>query len=320
MTASDLREYRISIRQLQILTTVAEHGSFSRASAVTGVAQSALSRQLLELEKTLRTKLFYRHGRGVSLTEAGTLLISHAESILRAIDHAILEMDNLGSDDIKGTVRLGLPPSLTDMLVVRLISNLKDRYPKINLQIIEGFSGNLLEWLADERLDLCVLYNAANVRSATSQPLWTEDVCFVEARREHQPPPTVRLAEIVGRPLILPGPKHGLRTLLAEACASIGCSLNILLEIDALGAIRDLVEADLGCAIQPQVAVQRLLDRGSVTVRRIVEPELTRTLYLVIPAARALSRASETAAKILRSEMTHLANEGKWGSRAVIQY
>ncbi len=229
-------------------------------------------------------------------------------------------MDNLGSDDIKGTVRLGLPPSLTDMLVVRLISNLKDKYPKINLQIIEGFSGNLLEWLADERLDLCVLYNAANVRSATSQPLWTEDVCFVEARREHQPPPTVRLAEIVGRPLILPGPKHGLRTLLAETCASIGCSLNILLEIDALGAIRDLVEADLGCAIQPQVAVQRLLDRGSVTVRRIVEPELTRTLYLVIPAARALSRASETAAKILRSEMTHLANEGKWGSRAVIQY
>ena len=80
----------MNLRQLEYFVHVAEHGSFSRASAVLTTTQPAISRQVHALEAELQRSLFYRNGRGVQLTDAGSRFLVYAKGILHQLDGARL--------------------------------------------------------------------------------------------------------------------------------------------------------------------------------------------------------------------------------------
>jgi DNA-binding transcriptional LysR family regulator len=73
----------MSLDQLKLFLAVANTGSFSRAAQVSAVTQSAISKRIFQLELQLGHRLFDRHGRGATLTDAGRVLVRHAESLLR---------------------------------------------------------------------------------------------------------------------------------------------------------------------------------------------------------------------------------------------
>lgn len=302
----------MDLRRLRYFLHVAEMKSLSKAAAVLSVAQSALSRQMIELEKAIGTKLLYRDGRGVSLTEAGDRLLPHARSILRQVELAHDEVRTLNHAP-SGKIRLGIPPSTTELLVVPLIRRLRATLPDVSLTIVEGFSGYVHEWLLTARIDVAILYNAPQSHSTVIEPLLTEDLYLVEPWAPGRNPlETITFEQALELPLIMPGRPHGLRVLVDGAASRLGKIPNVVLELDALSAIKELVHLGMGYAIQPVVAVVRDLERDLVSARRIVDPELTRSLVLVTPTERALTVAAGCVATLVRSEIEALVRSGRW--------
>ena len=114
-------------------------GSFTRAAAVLGIAQPLLSRNVRQLEVELHQTFLLRNGRGVTLTEAGRVLLEHGRGILHQV---ALAREELGSvrGALAGRVSIGLPPSLSKLVTVPLVREFRKRLPEAQLTLTEGFS------------------------------------------------------------------------------------------------------------------------------------------------------------------------------------
>jgi LysR family nitrogen assimilation transcriptional regulator len=302
----------MDLKQLTYFVHVAEMGSFSKAAAALSVAQPALSRQVRNLEQQLGSALLYRNGRGVSLTEAGAAFFRRVKVILDDLDRARQEVGELAGMP-GGTVVLGTPPTVSQVMVTPLIKRLRERYPQISLQVHEAFSGFVNEWLASGRLDVAVLYNAPRTRHLQTERLLRETLFLVTApSRPEAGDGGIELSALEGTPLILPSRPHGLRLLIDERAGDTGVVLNVDFEIDALPAIKELVEDGVGATILPFASVYREVRRGRLVAREIQRPALTRTLVLTTSSQRPLTLAARIVVDELKSVVGELVASGAW--------
>ncbi|MBZ0171509.1 MAG: PQQ-binding-like beta-propeller repeat protein, partial [Phycisphaerales bacterium] len=196
-----------------------------------------------------------------------------------------------------GSVTLGVPPTVSQMLVSPLLARFAKIYPKVSLEVVEGFSGHVYEWLVNGRLDVAVIYNAPRTRNLEADRLLVEDLFLVcppgapAGTRDR-----ISLRRIEGLPLILPRRPHGLRLLIDAAASECGINLTISHQIDALNVIKDLVTSGSGYTILPSAPVYRELRAGQLVLRKLIDPALTRTLLLVSTTQRPLSFAARVVA------------------------
>lgn len=146
----------MDFKQVTYFIAIAEKSSFSGAAAYVRIAQPALSTQIANLEAELGVSLFDRHGRGVTLTPAGQIFLQHAYEIVRRIEAARMAVRDAGTEPTGG-ITIGLPMSTSTILAIPIIERVRARYPKIELCVVDGMSGDILKWLREGRLDLAVL-------------------------------------------------------------------------------------------------------------------------------------------------------------------
>lgn len=302
----------MDLKQLNYFKHVAELGSFSKASTFLNIAQPALSRQIKRLETRLGITLLYRNGRGVSLTEAGDKLLVQANIILDQLNRTYEQIAGL-KGDVAGRAILGIPPTVAQVLVRPLINSLREEYPLISIQVIEAFSGHVLEWLADGRLDVAVLYNAPRTRHLLTDQLLVEELVLVSpASGTDLPEDEIDISALKQTALILPSRPHGLRVLLDEVAAKHDVELDVQFEMDALSLIKDLVEDGVGSTILPYVAVHRETMAKRMSVRRIKGQPFTRTLVLATSTQRPMTAATRTLAGFVKAEVKALHASGVW--------
>jgi LysR family nitrogen assimilation transcriptional regulator len=302
----------MDLKQLNYFKHVAELGSFSKASTFLNIAQPALSRQVKQLEDRLGISLLYRNGRGVTMTKAGELLLVQANLMLEQLNRTYQEIAGL-KGDIAGRTILGLPPTVSQVLVRPLINSLRTEYPDISLQVVEAFSGHVLEWLGDGRLDVAVLYNAPRTRHLKTDRLLIEELVLVSpSRPDNEPGGDIEMSKLEHLPLVLPSRPHGLRLLVDEVAAKHGLKLQVNFEIDALSLIKDLVEDGAGSTILPYVSVHRETIEGKMATRRIAGQPFTRTLVMATSTQRPLTTATRTLAAFVKAEVKNLHGSGIW--------
>ena len=302
----------MDVKQLRYFVHVAELGSFSKASAFLSVAQPALSRQVRNLESELDTQLLYRNGRGVVATETGRQLLHHAKAILAQIDQVRMEIAALNGEPT-GSATLGAPPTVSQVLITPLIKRFRARYPRISLQVVEGFSGHVNEWLVGGRLDVALLYSAPRTRSLSTEQLLVEELFLVSPKTDHvDPGPDINLRDVAALPLILPSRPHGLRILVDTIAANAGITLRVDFELDAFSAIKELVEDGAGNTILPFAAVHGEVAAGRINARRIVGPPITRTLLLANSTQRPLTLAARALMGQIKIIVRELVESGKW--------
>jgi LysR family nitrogen assimilation transcriptional regulator len=304
----------MDIKKLKAFVEVVECGGFSRAAAVTGVAQPVLSRLVRSLEEELKVQLVHRNGRGIVLTEAGTLLNEYAKGILATLARAESEVGALRSSP-RGNVVIGMPPSMGTVLTVPLIQRFRSEHPAIVMRVIEGFSGYLLEWLATGKIDVAVLYNAPPTRNLLSEPLLEEELFLFGAASDPSglaPGPIAarRLSEL---PLILPSRPHGLRLLIDQLLSAAGISANVELEVDALPATLKLAESRVGYTIHSYSLAHDLIAEGRIKCWPIAAPRLARKLILATSRQRPTTAATRALTDIVRSQVRELERQGLWG-------
>lgn len=303
----------MDFRQLRNFIQVVELSSITAAAERLNIAQPALSRQVKALEDELKVALLRRHGRGVMPTEEGIRLAHRAKAIIEDVEDMAGDISG-GRAPLSGTLTLGLPPTVSEVLATHMIERTMVTYPDVKLRIISGFSGHVQDWLQRGKIDLGVAYEGQKSPSIKSQPILVEQLFLIqsakaEGARDGVPIP---FRDALEKPLILPNPEHGLRGRIDAIANDERINLNVVLEIDVLPTMLAFVERGLGSTILPLVSVLNQVRDGRLIARPIVQRPIDRTLVLMTPLNRPGSRLTSKFAEFLRSEVHAMVTGGQW--------
>jgi DNA-binding transcriptional LysR family regulator len=246
----------VEMRHFAALEAVARTGSFGRAARELGYTQSAVSQQMAQLERIVGQRLFHRPGgpRRVDPTEAGLLLLRHADAIVAQIDAARADMAALAEGEA-GTLRVGIYQSVGARLLPALVRRFRAQWPRVGVRVREESAAqDLLRLLEHGELDLT--FAELPVREGPFE--WAEllqdpYVLLVSARSEElasldAAPP---LREVAKLPLIGRRSTDEPERFLAGRVPE----LNVVFRTDDNGTLGALVAEGLGAAIEPRLVV-----------------------------------------------------------------
>ncbi|SMO56003.1 LysR family transcriptional regulator, nitrogen assimilation regulatory protein [Thalassovita litoralis] len=301
---------RMDTRKLRYFATIVEEGSFSRAATRLNVAQPALSLHVKTLEQQLGTPLLIREAHGVRPTEAGALLAQRACAVLAELERTEDEIRSFGKMP-SGTVRIGLPGTISGILAVPLIARTRERYPRIKIIIAEAMSGFVRDWLTEGRVDLAVLYTELREAGIHSETLLKEElVLLLPPDSPDQPPRAIEgLGDV---PLILPSGAHGLRKMVDGYMRDSGVRVDPVIEVDSYTNIKKLVAAGYGCSVLPFHTVAADAEVGTLAVQPFAGPKLWRSAYLAYSLAHPLSSAAGAVSALLKEVVGELIDTGIW--------
>ena len=300
----------LDLRELRYFAAAARTGNLGRAAQELNVTASAISQQLRKLEDALGTPLLIRHGRGVTPTPIGTRLLERIDAVLRLLA-APLDAE-CAEAAIGDTISVAIPAELGPILAVPLLEQMQRGWPRVSLALKESANGGAEAELLDGRTDIAVLPDASEMDDLHIARVLTEDLGLVLAPRVAlaQSAQPLRLHDLDGVPLILPGQRHWIRRLLTRAAFQRGVLLHAAFQADSVSMTKDMVRNGLGCAVLTRASVREETARGALVFRPIAQPAVTVTHAIAVrhaatPVVREIAAAM---AEIVRS----LAAGGTW--------
>jgi DNA-binding transcriptional LysR family regulator len=291
----------VELRHLLALQAIAEHGSFGRAAGALGYTQSAISQQVAALERAVGEKLIERPGgpKPVSLTEAGELLLRHAEAIVARMKAAQADLAAF-AEGAAGPLRVGTYQSVSTRLLPAIVRRFKDAFPKVDIELSESAIDDELEARVERgEVDLSFVMLPMREAPLDSAQLLVDPYVLLVPRDSplagRAKPPSLR--EIAKEPLI--GYRQcrsmeGVETAIRRA----GAEPRIVFRSDDNGTVQGLVGAGIGVALVPRLTLQptdgtiEVVELGGLVPPRLVGIAWHRDRYRT-PAARAFIETAQ---------------------------
>ena len=284
-------------RRLRYFVQIVDSGSITRAAAVSGVAQPALSQQLAILENELKVKLLERSVSGVVPTAAGRVLYARAQAILRQFED-LREAVHREFRPLSGTVVVGMPPTMLFPFGLPLIGKVCMQHPEMHLQIREEGSLVLHELLASGKIDLAISASRPE-GEVVGEEILSEAVVLMYPPSMTLPERTT-LAELARLPWVVPRRPNAIRSLIDAAFASNNLAVNVVVEIDSLYSAMETVRRGFGVGAMTLGAMQEDLEVGRLRARALGDVPLIRSMYLAHRRSPALTPAAQFVHGILR--------------------
>ena len=273
----------VDIRRLRYFVAVCDHGGFSKAAPVIGIAQPALTRQVQLLEHELGIELFTRNGRSAVPTEAGAALMTGARLHLESLDLLIGRVQrDFGAGPAH--VCLGICPTISPLFLVPLQEALRQSAPSLTLTVIEAYSGDLRNLMACGRLHLALTYSPSDTDGLDVTDLLSEKLVLAGLGSMAGP---LNLQDVARQRLILPSVHHQLRRIIDAVAAARGIPLVPALELDSLTAVKAMLDGTSGdfATILPYHSVAADAAGGRFAIRMIDDPGMVRTIALLRPCS-----------------------------------
>lgn len=284
-------------RRLRYFVQIVDSGSITRAAALSGVAQPALSQQLAILENELKVKLLERSVSGVKPTAAGRILYARAQAILRQFDD-LRDAVHREVTPLSGTVIVGMPPTMLARFGLPLIGKVCSQHPEMHLQIREEGSLVLHELLSTGKIELSI--SATRPEGVvTGEEILTEAIVLMYPP-SMSIPEGATLADLARLPWVVPRRPNSIRTLIDAAFASNNLEPNVVVEIDSLYSAMETVRRGFGVGAMTMGAMKEDLEAGTLKVRTLGEPPLMRSMYLAHRRQPLLTPAAQFVLGILR--------------------
>jgi DNA-binding transcriptional LysR family regulator len=291
----------MDLHQLKYVTAIADTGSFTRGAERCQVAQSALSRQVAQLESELGARLFHRNNREVRLTAAGDVFVPAARRVLAEAARARAEVnDVLGVR--RGHIRIGGTQTASRRLgLATQLGGFRKQYPGVTIAVCTGPRRELLDALSAGELDLVLAADGEPAGDGVqARELPPAEPLVAVVSRDHLPasPEHASLAELArAAPFVEFRSGTELRRRLDAAFESDGVARTIAFELGQLTEMISFAAAGLGTAIVPRVFTADLAApvRDSVHIVRVSDTGLALTVCAYTrpaacpPAARALA-------------------------------
>ena len=289
----------MELRHLRYFVAVADEGNIGRAALRLRVAQSALSRQLQDLEREIGTRLLDRLSRGVRLTEAGRAFAEHARRTLEAADEAV-RAARAAADGEAGTLRVAPPDfGVRGALAADALARLRALRPALRVELVAVPWPEHVEHLLARRID--VGFGIAGSPDDYPAGVHAERVddeplawALLAARHPLAARETLTLAELADVPMVLSDRAAipGMHDRILAAVRSAGVEPHVVPAPPSFAAVAQLVAVGAGwCAVVDSGARQP--PPGTVAVR---VPELARAGVLQLHVLRRADEAVGPAA------------------------
>lgn len=301
--------------QLRTIIHVAELGSLSKAADRLHIAQPALSRQVRMLEEELGVRLFDRHGRGMVISEAGQEVLRHAHRIMGEIQEIRASVSDEDAP-LRGHVSIGMPPTVSDILTVPLVSAFQEKHPEATIRIVSAYSGYLLDWLHRGEVDVAILFESRPSRSLRSTSLLEETLHLIgpaDATLDKGYP--VNFESLADMKLLLPSTGHSLRNILETCAREVDIILDIKVETDSYSTLKNLVKSKNGMTVLPLAPIQDEIVSGHLTHAPLINPVPIRRLMMSYPSDRPTPRLAKFAGQVLTMTAKELVDKGIWSGR-----
>lgn len=286
--------------RLKLFLDVAATGSFSRAATLADTTQSSVSKMVSQLEAELGARLFDRTGRGAALTAAGRALLPRASALLADTQSLTSLMAEL-TGAVSGTVRFAVQPSVSWPLAHELLTATRQRHPDIRVQIDDGTTHQIEEWLAEGRCDLGVMSRVPSLEHIESWPLFSLPLMLVSGAGARQTArATLAFSALADIELIAPTAPNGGRMLLEEEARRRGMRLNIVQEVNSASLVKRITARGDYCMVATWPWVATEVVAGELSASRIVSPVLQQTFCLAVGGRRQPSAAVRAVADIVR--------------------
>ncbi|MDN6872001.1 LysR family transcriptional regulator [Pseudomonas citronellolis] len=293
----------MEFKQLRSFVEVVRQGSFTQAAQRLHASQSAISKQVAQLEQSLQVQLLERSGPHVRLTAAGEVALRRAEDMLRLRRELLIELDDL-SQMRRGELRLGLPLLGADALFAWRFAEYRKRYPHIQVHLVEGGSKSLEQALHAGELELAGAL-APNDPAFDWQPFCNEPLdALLPAEHPLAGRESIALAELADTPFLLYQQSFTLNDRLLRACRDAGFEPREggrSGQADFLGA---LVAAGQGVVLLPRAVAQEV-ERPGVARVLLSEPDLRWDICFIWRRDAYLSHAAKAWLALLEEFPLH---------------
>lgn len=278
-------------RRLLTFREVARQRSFSRAGEALALTQPAVSQQVSALERQLGVRLLDRGPGGPTPTEAGALLLAHADAIADRLAQAGAQVAEL-ADAERETLRIGAFPSALAAVIPAAIARLRERLPEVQVEATEGSGDELGAAVAGGRLHAAMCFQDAEAEPRRPDGTDRHEL-GAEAMLAVLPPEhplagrdRLQLRELAGDTWSAPSRDH----LIYRACVAAGFEPRIAFVTRDVLAARGLVRGGLAVTLVPELVGGLFED---VPVVPLEGPQPRRSLYALTPAAGVRESALE---------------------------
>lgn len=291
----------LDVRRLRVLREVARRGSLSAAAEVLSYTPSAVSQQIATLERETGSALLERRARGVVLTEAGNVLVEHAEAILARVAAAEAALTAL-TEVRRGRLRMASFATAGATVLPRALNVFRARHPEIEVTVGQASPRESVEGLRAGRLDLALTadLDPEPAEGVVTVPLF-EDAFQLALPAGHPlaAASAVAFEDLAAETWVdVPGSASGGGALKAVA-AVYGFTPRIAFESDEYTAVWELVRARVGLALVPRLALHPSQD--GVVLRDLGPDGPRRSIQAATRAPAFRSPAAEAMLDILRT-------------------
>ena len=292
-----------TLEQLVILRAVAKGGSFKNAAQSLFLTQPAVSLQIQNLEKQLKTNLFDRTKKQIELTEAGTLLLRYSNRILALCEESSRVLDDL-SELQSGKLVIGASQTTGTYLMPKIIGLFQQKYPNINVQLNVDSTRKVAWHLMNRQVDIGIVGGKIpkELRKILEITPYVEDELALIVPPSH---PYVKLECIKKEDLydlkfISLNSYSTIRTVVDDTLSKNGIDvtrLKVEMELNSIEAIKNAVQSSLGAAFVSVSAITKELELNLLNCVRIEDVKINRKLCIILNPNRYKSKASENFTK-----------------------
>lgn len=273
----------MTLQQLEYIVALDTHRHFVNAAESCFVTQPTLTLQIKKLESEMGLQIFDRSKHPIEPTKTGLKVIESARQILREVN-SLKSFVNMEKDDLNGTFRIGVIPTVAPYLMPRFLKQFIDANPKINLVIREIESEQIILDLKNDLLDIGILATPLEENSLRETPLYNESFLIYSAEqhplflKQHVQP-----SDLPQKGLWLLNQGHCLRNQVLTIChqKKNAQNNNLSYESGSIETLKNLVKSHMGYTLVPELSVIDSLNTDD-RIQRFDKPEPSREISMVV--------------------------------------
>jgi LysR family transcriptional regulator, low CO2-responsive transcriptional regulator len=283
----------MEMRHLQTIVIAAESQSFTRAAETLGLTQAAVSQHVAALEKELRTALFDRGPRSVTLTDTGRRVYERARQILDLVE-LIREEAGQQQPGVSGTITIACSTVPSEWLLPEILVRFRQLYPDVQESVRVSDSAEAIQAVESGTAEVGLVGELPRAKNLCAKAIAQDELTLVVAPdHEFASEKQIKPDDLCGQPLIVREPGSGSRRCIEEALSKVGIvatDLRLSMEVNSNDAIRAAVERGVGISFLSVRAIEREVRDGRLIPIEMEGFRAVRNLYLVTDPQRLPSR------------------------------
>ncbi len=298
----------MNLRDLEYLVAVADHRHFGRAAQACFASQPTLSTQIRKLEAELGVELIERNPRRITLTESGQAVVDHARTVL-AETAMIRTLAQQAVDPESGSIRLGVFHTLAPYLLPHVVPEIDERFPRLELLLVEDKTDHLVAQLLDGSLDAGVFAQPVHTGNLHAEPLFDEQFVLAAPADHHLAADDEPLAvdALAGEDLLLLEEGHCLRDQALDVCRLTGAAERRGFRATSLATLVQMVSAGVGVTLLPELAVlPPVPENPRIVLRRFSPPVPHRSIALFWRPTSVYRELLPKVAEVIHAQVTPL--------------